>query len=242
MAPTLPHNQDFTDELLACKLVEKHYYLNHVPLSFLKQRGAPYTDTSFYEKMPRFVYDARTVPKTIFDRIALFMMALFALILETIAAIPGMAAGMLRHFRSIRKMEIDAACETFLEEAENERAHLLVWLQLVQPTIFERFIVFLSQAVFAPFYTLFYLISPKVAHRFVGYLEEEATYEYTAFLHAIDDGTIPNVDAPKLAKMYWNLSPEAKLRDVVLCIRGDEIMHRDVNHDFSTACEHGRFI
>lgn len=45
-----------------------------------------------------------------------------------------------------------------------------------------------------------YLLSPATAHRFVGYLEEEAVAAYTAFLGAIDKGQIPNVPAPKIAR------------------------------------------
>jgi ubiquinol oxidase len=52
--------------------------------------------------------------------------------------------------------------------------------------------------------------------RFVGYLEEEACAQYTLMLEAIDEGKIENVAAPEIARKYWNLHPEARLRDVVL--------------------------
>jgi ubiquinol oxidase len=60
----------------------------------------------------------------------------------------------------------------------------------------------------------------------VGYLEEQACIEYTHFLKAIDSGKIKNEEAPEIAKKYWNLAPDAKLRDVVLAVRADEAFHR----------------
>jgi len=58
-------------------------------------------------------------------------------------------------------------------------------------------------------------------------------------LAAIDSGKIPNVDAPDIAKAYWHLPPDAKLRDVVVAVRVDECMHRDVNHTFSHKAREG---
>ena len=54
--------------------------------------------------------------------------------LETVAGVPGMVAAMLRHLRSLRTMRRDNGwIHTLLEEAENERMHLLTFLQLRQP-------------------------------------------------------------------------------------------------------------
>jgi len=151
-----------------------------------------------------------------------------------------MVAGMLRHFRSLRRMERDFGwIGKLLEEAENERMHLLTWMQVIRPTLFERIVVTSAQMFYTPFYGLMYIFSPKTAHRFVGYLEETACHEYTLFLSAIDSGKIPNVPAPEIAKKYWNLSPDATLRDVVLVVRADEAMHRDVNHSFSKKIREG---
>ena len=85
-----------------------------------------------------------------------------------------MVGGSLRHFRSLRRMENDEGwIASLIEEAENERMHLLCWMQLCNPSIFERLLVLTAQAAFIPFYTTIYLLSPTAAHRFVGYLEEE---------------------------------------------------------------------
>ena len=74
---------------------------------------------------------------------------------------------------------------------------------------------------------------PRTAHRFVGYLEEEAVVSYTQYLAAIDKGLHDNVAAPPIALKYWNMPANARLRDVVVKVRADEMEHRDVNHDFA---------
>lgn len=51
--------------------------------------------------------------------------------LETVAAIPGMVAGALRHLQSLRLMRRDNGwIHTLLEEAENERMHLLTFIKV----------------------------------------------------------------------------------------------------------------
>ena len=40
-------------------------------------------------------------------------------------------------------------------------------------------------------------------------------------------------------RSYWNLSETATFRDLILCIRADEAMHREVNKDFSVLSELG---
>jgi len=39
-----------------------------------------------------------------------------------------------------------------------------------------------------------------------------------------------NLKAPEDAIKYWGLDENAKFRDVVIAIRADEVMHREVNH------------
>jgi len=91
-----------------------------------------------------------------------------AVILETIAAVPGMVAGMLNHLKALRWVR------ELLDEAENERMHLMIFLEVAKPTWVERTLVILGQAAFLVVYTLLYIISSKTAHRVVGYFEEEA--------------------------------------------------------------------
>lgn len=157
-----------------------------------------------------------------------------AVVLETVAAVPGMVAGSLQHLRALRRMESDRGwIRTLLEEAENERMHLMTFIHIAQPSPFERFLILLAQGIFYNFFFLVYVCSSKTAHRIVGYFEEEAVYSYTEYLAGIDDGTHENVPAPQIAIDYWNLPENARLRDVILVIREDEAHHRDVNHQFA---------
>ncbi|KAL8138794.1 hypothetical protein V2J09_004795 [Rumex salicifolius] len=140
-----------------------------------------------------------------------------AMMLETVAAVPGMVGGMLLHCKSLRKFEPSGGwIKALLEEAENERMHLMTFMEISKPKWYERALVFAVQGVFFNAYFLTYIISPKLAHRIVGYLEEEAIHSYTEFLKEIDEGKIENVPAPAIAIDYWQLPQDAKLRDVVV--------------------------
>ena len=187
-------------------------------------------------------------PRNFSDKVALIftkMLRLFAdfffkkryghraVILETVAAVPGMVAGMLNHLKSLRKMQEGRGwIKILLDEAENERMHLMTFINIAKPSAFERFLVIFVQGVFFNLYFFMYLISPRTCHRIVGYFEEQAIISYTEYLEEIDSGNIENTSAPKIAIDYWNLSKFAKLRDVIIAVRNDEMGHRDVNHDF----------
>ncbi|KAF1820637.1 alternative oxidase [Dissoconium aciculare CBS 342.82] len=155
--------------------------------------------------------------------------------LESVAGVPGMVAGMLRHMHSMRRMKRDNGwMETLLEESYNERMHLLTFLKMAEPGWFMRFMVLATQGVFFNAFFISYLIAPKICHRFVGYLEEEAVYTYTKEIAALDAGHLPEwegISAPDIAVKYWNM-PEGNrsMRDLLLYIRADESKHREVNH------------
>ncbi|KAI9850334.1 MAG: Alternative oxidase, mitochondrial precursor [Thelocarpon superellum] len=155
--------------------------------------------------------------------------------LESVAGVPGMVGGMLRHLHSLRRMKRDNGwIETLLEEAYNERMHLLTFLKMAEPGWFMRFMLLGAQGVFFNAMFVSYLISPRSCHRFVGYLEEEAVLTYTRAINDIDAGKLPkwnDLEAPEIAVRYWNM-PEGhrKMRDLLLYIRADEAKHREVNH------------
>ena len=90
-----------------------------------------------------------------------------------------------------------------LDEAENERMHLMTFIHIVKPSGLERFLVLIAQGVFYNLFFMLYLISPKTAHRIVGYFEEEAVVSYTQYLEEIDAGKHENVPAPQIAIDYW---------------------------------------
>lgn len=157
-----------------------------------------------------------------------------AVVLETVAAVPGMVGGLLQHLKALRHIRDDQGwVRELLDEAENERMHLMTFVQIAKPTVLERIVIMVTQAVFYNFYFWLYLFAPKTAHRVVGYFEEEAVASYTHYLADIDEGRHPNPPAPQIARDYWKLPPEATLRDVVLVVREDEAGHRDRNHEFA---------
>ncbi|MDN3616415.1 alternative oxidase [Vibrio gallaecicus] len=161
-----------------------------------------------------------------------------AVILETIAAVPGMVAGMFNHLKALRRMKDDEGwIRELLDEAENERMHLMIFLDIAKPSWVERTLVLFGQAIFIIVYSLIYVLSSKVAHRVVGYFEEEACKSYTEYLSKIDDGEVENVVAPQIAIDYYKLPSSAMLRDVIVKIRDDEAEHRDRNHSFADAYE-----
>lgn len=100
---------------------------------------------------------------------------------------------------------------TLLEEAENERMHLMTFMTLKKPSRFFRAMVLGAQGVFynafckhSPFpfgakfsaltraaAVLCYMVSPSTCHRFVGHLEEEAVLTYTRCIKEIEAGRLP---------------------------------------------------
>ena len=115
---------------------------------------------------------------------------------------------MVRHLSSLRKMGPDHGwIHTLLEDAENERMHLLFvmyvsillphrfgllirWLvdrEMLKPSFAMRMIVLGAQGVFSNFFFFAYLMSPRYCHRFVGYLEEEAVTTYAKLIHGTSE-------------------------------------------------------
>ncbi len=192
---------------------------------------------------------AHHAPTTFGDRIALktvkfmrvFADAFFskryghrAVVLETVAAVPGMVGGLLQHLKALRHIRDDQGwIRELLEEADNERMHLMTFIHVAQPSRFERAIIMIGQAVFYNAYFWLYLFAPRIAHRIVGYLEEEAVVSYTQYLAQIDAGHVEDVLAPQIAIDYWHLPQTARLRDVVIAVRADEAGHRDRNHEMA---------
>ena len=163
-----------------------------------------------------------------------------AVVLETVAAVPGMVGGLLQHLSAIRHIRDDQGwIKELIEEADNERMHLMTFIQIAQPSRLERTLIMVAQAVFYNLYFFLYLLAPKTAHRVVGYLEEEAVISYSHYLEEIDSGRVENVPAPQIALKYWNLPSTARLRDVVIVVRADEAHHRDTNHHFANQIANG---
>lgn len=157
-----------------------------------------------------------------------------AVVLETIAGVPGLVGGAFQHLKSLRNIESDRGwIHTLLEEAENERMHLLIYSTLAKPTKVERVSIVIVQLFFFILYSLLYLISSSTAHRVVGYFEEQAVRSYEHYLRLVEQGNHENVPAPQIAIDYWNLGKEAHLSDMIKATIKDEMLHRDVNHRFA---------
>ena len=158
-----------------------------------------------------------------------------AVVLETVAAVPGMVGGALQHLKSLRSMKSDDGwIKVLLDEAENERMHLMTFIEIAKPNAFERLMIVVAQGLFYNLFFLLYLFSAKTAHRLVGYFEEEAVYSYSEYLNGVESGKYENIAAPQIAINYWNLGQDARLSDVIMAVRNDEMNHRDVNHHFAT--------
>jgi demethoxyubiquinone hydroxylase (CLK1/Coq7/Cat5 family) len=199
-------------------------------------------------------------PETIKDKVAFYMMKILrigfdyfssyrpgkmneelyirrCIFLETIAGVPGMIAGAMRHMGSLRSMREDGGwINHLIEEAENERMHLLTFLKIRQPGLITRIAIMWAQLAFICYFSFIYILSSKMAHRFVAYLEEEAVKTYTNLIKELDEGHLPlwkDKPAPEEAIKYWGLPKNATFRDVLNSIRADEVLHREYNHHFA---------
>jgi len=163
------------------------------------------------------------------------------IVLESFAGVPGFLAAGFRHFYSLRTLQRDhGAIFTFLEEAENERMHLLVCLKMFDANPITKALVIAAQVSMVPFLAAVYAAHPPAMHRFVGYLEETAVETYANVIDHVDTpGTHlhrdwAELEAPEVAKTYWALDEDATWRDTLGHILADEAHHRDVNHTFAT--------
>lgn len=162
------------------------------------------------------------------------------IILESVAGVPPMVAAGLRHFGSLRNLKRDHGwIHTLLGEAENERMHLLVVMNRFDAGVVTRVMVITAQTILIPSLTLVGAISPKLLHRFVGYLEETAVRTYSDIVAKIETpGTKLHkqwggLTAPQIAITYWRLPQNAMWLDVCKQMLADEAHHRDVNHTFA---------
>jgi ubiquinol oxidase len=58
-----------------------------------------------------------------------------AVVLETVAAVPGMVGATLQHLKSLRRMRNDGGwIHALLAEAENERMHLMTFIEIAKPS------------------------------------------------------------------------------------------------------------
>ena len=163
-----------------------------------------------------------------------------AVVLETITAVPAMVAASLLHLKHLRRMTDDGGwIRSLMDEAENQRSHLMMFVEIARPSTAERLLILLAQGLFFNFYFLLYLISARTAHRLAAYMAEDALRGYGDYLQQLEDGRSENPPAPSFARAYWNLGEDARLSDAISAIREDEGIHRDINHGFADALASG---
>ena len=158
-----------------------------------------------------------------------------AVVLETVAGVPGMVAGVWMHFKSLRAMKAGYGeqIREMLDEAENERMHLMFFIEIAKPNSMERFVVLSAQVIFGLFYLFMYVFFTKTAHRMIGYFEDEAVRSYTEYLEIVEAGKVENTPAPHIAINYYKLGSDAKLSDLIRCVRADEQHHSKKNHHYA---------
>jgi ubiquinol oxidase len=194
-----------------------------------------FENNSLHTLSDRFAYSMTIFFRFIADTFFAKRYGHRAVVLETIAGVPGMVAGMWMHFKSLRSMKVGYGkhIREMLAEAENERMHLMFFIEIAKPNIFERSLVLFSQFLFGAFYFFMYVFFTKTAHRMIGFFEDEAVKSYSEYLKMIENGEIENVKAPQIAIEYYNLKSNARLIDLVKCVKADEEHHSEVNHKYA---------
>ena len=194
-----------------------------------------FENNSLHTLSDRFAYSMTIFFRLIADTFFAKRYGHRAVVLETIAGVPGMVAGMWMHFKSLRSMKAGYGkhIREMLAEADNERMHLMFFIEIAKPNIFERSLVLFSQFLFGAFYFFMYVFFTKTAHRMIGFFEDEAVKSYSEYLKMIENGEIENVKAPQIAIEYYNLKSNARLIDLVKCVKADEEHHSEVNHKYA---------
>ena len=91
-----------------------------------------------------------------------------------------------------------------MEEAENERMHLMNFITNAKPNFFEQLIVLVAQGIVFNLYFILYSLSYflKSMSQIVGYFEEERVMSYTQFLKEVEEGRFENAPAPQISNNY----------------------------------------
>lgn len=153
-----------------------------------------------------------------------------AIFLESVASVPGLVCSSLHHLRCLRRLQPNEWIKPLVDEAENERMHLLAVRTYTTLTLVQKLFIRILQVSFVGLFSFMFVFTPRTSHRLVGFLEEHAVDSYTEMINRIDNGKLKNERATQITKDYWGLPDDATLRDALLVIRADEADHRLVNH------------
>lgn len=163
-----------------------------------------------------------------------------AIFLESVASVPGLVCSNLHHLRCLRRLQPNEWIKPLVDEAENERMHLLAVYSYAPLSIIQKLFIRILQISFVTLFSFLFVFTPRTSHRLVGFLEEHAVHSYTQMIRRIDDGKLINPPATTLTKEYWGLPDDATLRDALLVIRADEADHRLVNHSLGDEYDKNR--
>ena len=113
-----------------------------------------------------------------------------------------------------------AGFRTLLDEAENERMHLMTFIEIAQPNAFER-LSGRRGAVGVPTISDFflYLFAPRTAHRVVAYFEEEAVFSLHPIPRRGGRGAAGRMCLRRKSRSITGSSRKTlRLRDVIIAV------------------------
>lgn len=128
-----------------------------------------------------------------------------AIFLESVASVPGLVCSNLHHLRCLRRLQPNEWIKPLVDEAENERMHLLAVYSYAPLSIIQKLFIRILQISFVTLFSFLFVFTPRTSHRLVGFLEEHAVHSYTQMIRRIDDGKLINLPRQPSSKEYWGL-------------------------------------
>eukprot|EP00644_Phytophthora_capsici_P012399 jgi/Phyca11/552080/estExt2_Genewise1Plus.C_PHYCAscaffold_460130 len=153
------------------------------------------------------------------------------LYIETFARASEMVMGIAHHLRSQRSLKLD---DMWLK-AENERVQ--IFTSMKQRGLSSQVAMVAAQSVFLPVFFLTYMISPKTCQHFIAFVDEEAVNTYTYLLEDMEHGHLNEwctMTAPLVGRRHFDLPDDAKVYDMIKCIRAEKASHKHASLEQKT--------
>jgi len=153
---------------------------------------------------------------------------------------PLLAGSLVYHTKAVMNPGRDVGTVTrYMTHSDNLRMSFTALLEMKCPNIFYRMATVTFQTLDLFFWAIFMFPAPRISHRSLAYMLEDAIHVYNRCIEEIDR---PNSDiaewkneqAPKFAIDYWNLSTGASVRDMLVAIREDKLKHLVANHTLAS--------
>ena len=193
----------------------------------------------------RYAYFSVWLLKKIFDTFTLRPQHLMTehkyvnrlILLNSISAVPGFMGAMCRHLKSLRTLKKDYGwINHLISEADNERMHLFMFLGMTTPSAILKVYLFGVQFMFSSLFFVSYMLSPRYCHKFMEYFQNQAVKTYTECIEAIDNGPLSKwktKPCSEEAAKYYELSSEATIRDMILAVRADAAISREIHRYYT---------